>query len=276
MKNWIHKKESRGQEVARIQKALSLAQDSHFGPQTEQAVRDFQSSAGLNIDGQVGPLTRRELEIEIYSGIDISKWNKIEDWKKLKASGMAEFCWIKATEGNDYLCAKYSTHVKNIIKAGVPYGAYHFARPDLHLDPHKEVKNFVKHSPIEKGNLRPVLDFEKAGNHDPDSIRNWVLTFLQEFEIQTGIRPLIYTGGNMTKYYLMRDTTGIDDYTLWHAYYPKNRDLTKGIKKDRLGGWKEWRIWQWTGSGTIEGAGSNIDRNWLVGGRAGFDEIIIS
>ena len=104
---------------------------------------------------------------------------------------------------------------------------------------------------------------------------NWVLTFLQEVEAQTCVRPIIYTGGNMTKYHLKNDTTGVDDYTLWHAYYSK-KALKRGIKVDRLGSWPEWRVWQWTGSGQLDGVSGDIDRNWLVGGQQGFDDILVA
>ena len=220
MNYWLHKKGSKGQEIKRIQKLIGeLKVDGTFGATTEEAIKEYQLANKLNPDGVVGPETRKSLKIEIFPGIDISKWNKIQDWRKIKDTGLAKFCWVKATEGNNFLCNMFQKHYDNAKQVGIPAGAYHFARPDLHLDPYKEVANFVKHCPIEKGDLRPVLDFEKAGEHDPDSIRDWVLTFLKEFEIQSGVRPIIYTGGNMTKYYLKGDTKGIDEYTLWHAYY---------------------------------------------------------
>ena len=272
---WIHKKGHSGQEVRRIQRQLSIHPDGKFGDETEAAVKQFQSSAQLLVDGQVGPQTRRAMEIEMFAGIDVSRWNNITDWKKLKDSGLAEFCWVKATEGNSYVCPFYKNNCDKAEEAGIPFGVYHFARPDLHLDPYDEVRNFVRNCHFEKGNLRPVLDFEKAGDHSPDSIRDWVLTFLEDFERQTDIEPIVYTGGNMTKYYLRGDTTGIDRYMLWHAWYNK-KGFSSGIKKDRLGGWKEWKIWQWTGSGTVPGSEGNIDRNWLVGGKTSWNEVLIN
>ncbi len=275
MKYWVHEIGTKGQEVSRIQRALgSLHPDGKFGPKTEEAVKQFQLDNSLTTDGRVGPLTRTAMGIEMYPGIDISRWNKIDNWQTVKSSGQAEFCWIKLTEGKDYLCPISSKHFSDARSAGVTCGAYHFARPDLNLDPHKEVKNFVKNCDIRPGDLRPVLDFETAGDHSPDSIRSWVLTFLQEFESQSGVRPILYTGGNMTKYYLLGDTSGLDDYTLWHAWYSK-KGFKSGIKKDRLGGWKEWRIWQWTGKGTLPGTNGNIDRNWLVGGSEAFKEVLV-
>jgi lysozyme len=274
MKSWIHKEGSAGQEVARVQKILSINQDGKFGPQTKAALEQFQSNNGLVVDGVLGPKTRQEMEIEIYGGIDVSKWNKINHWDLLKNSGQAEFCWVKATEGNTYVCNQFQKNLQDVKAAGIRSGAYHFARPDLHDDPHLEVKNFLKHCPIEKGQLKPVLDFEEAGTHSPKSIRSWVLTFLKEFEDQSGISPIVYTGGNMVKYHLNGDTTGIDTYPLWHALYSK-KALEQGIPGPRLGGWKEWRVWQWTGSGALPGVEGEIDRNWLVGGKKGLKEITI-
>ncbi|WP_351237209.1 glycoside hydrolase domain-containing protein [Streptomyces sp. NPDC002133] len=54
---------STGEAVTRLQRALTaalgrtVAIDGDFGPGTDQAVRDYQSTRGLSVDGQVGPAT---------------------------------------------------------------------------------------------------------------------------------------------------------------------------------------------------------------------------
>jgi len=275
MKVWIHEKGHKGQEVRRIQKSIGgLAVDGDYGKKTVQAVKDYQSDNSLSVDGRVGPETRTSLGIEIYPGIDVSHHQGMIDWDTVKTTGLADFCWVKATEGNTYLDPKSKRNISECRRVGIPVGAYHFARPDLHLDPYKEVKNFAKHCPTDVGDLRPVLDFERNGDHDAASIHNWVVEFLKEIEKETGIRPVIYTGGNMVKYGLNKNTSILDTYTLWHAAYSRKSRVT-GIKKDRLGSWKEWRVWQWTGYEQIDGVSGDIDRNWLVGGQPGFDEILI-
>lgn len=275
MKVWIQEKGHKGQEVRRIQETLgNLVVDGDYGNKTEQAVKDYQSTNSLSVDGRSGPQLRSSLEIEIYAGIDVSHHQGNIDWCALKSTGLADFCWVKVTEGNNHLDSKAAKNIEDCRKAGIPVGAYHFARPDLHEDPYDEVKNFVKHCPINQGDLRPVMDFERNGDHSPSSLHHWVIEFLLETEKQTGIRPIIYTGGNMVKYGLNRDTSILDTYTLWHAAYSKESRNT-GIKKDRLGSWKEWRVWQWTGHEQLAGINGEIDRNWLVGGKKGFSEILI-
>ena len=48
---------SQGELVAHVQRALGVAADGIFGPQTDAAVRQYQSRAGLQVDGIVGPVT---------------------------------------------------------------------------------------------------------------------------------------------------------------------------------------------------------------------------
>jgi hypothetical protein len=47
----------RGVEVGNAQRLLNVPADGIFGPGTEQAVRLFQQSKGLKVDGVVGPAT---------------------------------------------------------------------------------------------------------------------------------------------------------------------------------------------------------------------------
>ncbi|MFJ6411954.1 peptidoglycan-binding protein [Terribacillus saccharophilus] len=52
---------SRGENVRRIQRALGVTADGIFGPNTRQAVINFQRNNGLGVDGIVGPETWNRL-----------------------------------------------------------------------------------------------------------------------------------------------------------------------------------------------------------------------
>ena len=52
---------ARGGGVQALQRALGVAADGAFGPQTDAALRRYQSSHGLTVDGVAGPQTRGRL-----------------------------------------------------------------------------------------------------------------------------------------------------------------------------------------------------------------------
>src|SRR5205085_1798318 len=53
----------RGPDVLLLQRDLGIPADGIFGPQTLHAVKRFQATHGLLVDGQVGPYTRAALHI---------------------------------------------------------------------------------------------------------------------------------------------------------------------------------------------------------------------
>lgn len=56
---------SRGNEVKALQEKLNLKADGIFGPLTEEAVKDFQRSNGLEVDGIVGANTLSKLNLSV-------------------------------------------------------------------------------------------------------------------------------------------------------------------------------------------------------------------
>ena len=64
-------------------------------------------------------------------GIDVSHHQNAIDWTQVAASGV-RFAIAKASEGTGYIDPLYSTNRAEAMAAGIVFGAYHFARPDMH------------------------------------------------------------------------------------------------------------------------------------------------
>lgn len=62
-------------------------------------------------------------------GIDVSAYQGAQDWAAHKKAGLA-FAFAKASEGERTHDARFATHIKGIVAAGLVPGAYHFAWPN--------------------------------------------------------------------------------------------------------------------------------------------------
>ena len=69
---------SRGENTRRLQQYLNqlgygIAIDAVFGPETRQAVMQFQAQAGVPIDGIVGPRTWEAIEVNLGISVDVER-----------------------------------------------------------------------------------------------------------------------------------------------------------------------------------------------------------
>lgn len=114
-----------GEAVKRLQRALrrtpdvGLVPDGIFGPQTEEAVRMFQSGSGLTVDGIVGPRTWAKLPDGgpmplLQEG---SHGAVVKSLQKILTLGAAE--WHTTPQGNDGI---FGPHTKASVEAFQKWG----------------------------------------------------------------------------------------------------------------------------------------------------------
>jgi GH25 family lysozyme M1 (1,4-beta-N-acetylmuramidase) len=196
-------------------------------------------------------------------GIDVSHHQDAIDWTQVAGSGI-RFAIAKASEGTGYIDPLFSTNRADAMAAGITFGAYHFARPDLHpFNPVLEADHFVDTAQLAPGNILPVLDLERAGDLSPTELTDWVLQWLDRVTERTGVRPMVYTSPNGWKD-RMADTTAIADagYTvLWVAHW--------GVAAPTLpaNDWQGngWTIWQYGNCGNVPGISGCVDLDWFNG-----------
>jgi hypothetical protein len=74
----VVKRGDRGDAVRQVQEALDVVSDGIFGAQTERAVRRFQKSKGLTVDGVVGPATRDALGLEPFANGSVRRSSRVK------------------------------------------------------------------------------------------------------------------------------------------------------------------------------------------------------
>jgi len=206
-------------------------------------------------------------------GIDVSHHQGNINWNLVKNDGKI-FAYCKASEGMTYHDPNFITYMTNGANAGIIMGAYHFARPDNNTAV-QDATNFINQSQayIGGGFLPPALDLE-----DPNSsthldqlftstqLTNWVQTWMNTVENQTGIHPIIY----LSSHYANFLKSSLNIYGLWIA----KPNTTANTPPNDIGNWNNWQFKQYSWIGNVNGIAGNVDLNSFNGTITDFNALI--
>lgn len=162
-------------------------------------------------------------------GIDVSRYQPVIDWAKVKAGGYS-FAYIRSTSGQDYVDPLYNDHWDS---CGLEFkGIYHYIR-DQH-DVARQLSNLVKTTRGDFGNLPIALDMEKTYNYSP-----W--TVIESGEKMADALHQAYPGCKVAAYmspdYCNGETVSDTFDYLWVAHW--------GVTVPRRPiGWTDWQFWQ--------------------------------
>lgn len=186
-------------------------------------------------DGELPPVEGQKFRHgeQVY-GIDVSNHNGVIDWERLElfadsagnVSGRVAsspfrqpvlFAFIKSTEGADWTAKTFERNYAEAKRCGIVVGAYHFLRLS---DIDGQIRNFIRHTKFEKGDLPPVLDMELPNREMKryhakavEYARKWC----QAIERHYGVKPILYTYDSYYNDYLKGK--GFEDYDFFIARY---------------------------------------------------------
>ena len=193
-------------------------------------------------------------------GLDLSHHNEKVEIMKLKGLG---FVILKATEGSDYVDAKFASRWLGLKAIGVKRGAYHFYRTNK--DPIEQAKHFLKKCEgLQEGDIL-ALDYETCDDpkigiqtmNDLKSHKQDAIKFMSYIEQMTGIKPWFYTYHAVIK--ACDFGPEFAAYPLWYARY------TSVTPEDKQGPWVKWVAWQYADKGRLDGVSNDIDMNRFRG-----------
>jgi lysozyme len=189
-------------------------------------------------------------------GIDVSRHQTSFDAAQVAASG-CRFVVLKATEGMTLVDPTFHYRVAECKKVGLPWGAYHFARPG---DVATQVHHFVS-TVLQAGEpvLPFVLDIEDVSISRPvDFIRAWLDVMATYHR-----RSMIYSYvAYVRPHAAVLAALGTE---WWLAAY---RAIEPDWPFDNV------RLWQHTSSVTVPGIPERVDRNVWLGSREEFERWI--
>ncbi|MDA3910408.1 MAG: GH25 family lysozyme [Bacteroidales bacterium] len=184
-------------------------------------------------------------------GLDVSQYQHVVVWDKLKSTHDLEFVFIRATAGIDLRDNFFTYNWRSASENELIRGAYHYYRPNENsID---QAENFIHNVDLQPGDLPPVLDIEDYSNIQSLSrLKTGLLKWLQMVEAHYGVKPIIYT---YYKYYEahFKDDARFDEYPIWLARY--------GHAKHFNAPGDNWLFWQYTQHGKLDGVEGDVDLN---------------
>ena len=193
-------------------------------------------------------------------GIDVSRHQADIDWPAVARSG-ADFVWLKATEGGDYLDPTFRRNWQLASAVGLRRGAYHFVYWCRRAE--DQAAWFIANVPADPDALPPALDAEwnpQSRTCPRKMPREQALammrTILVAMEKVYGQKPLIYAPADFYDDVMKGE---LRDYPLWA------RSL--GGHPDEAYDGRRWLVWQHTDAGSVEGIRGDVDENRFEGSR---------
>lgn len=190
-------------------------------------------------------------------GIDVSHYQGHINWSEISKTDMANYVYVKASEGQNLLDDKYKTNIRDSRKHGLKVGSYHFFRPNATAM--SQYQNFMSVVNVKHQDLIPLVDVETMNKNI--SVAVFHSRLLEFCRLVTkafhGQKPMIYTGMNF--------------YNKYFAGYPEFSQYKFMIasylgEEPRLNNDDDYLIWQYTGHGSIRGIRGEVDQSKFRGG----------
>ncbi len=253
------------------------------------AGRTFRGFFVLAITTTIGiAWTARAHAVDYIQGIDVYNGDGAVNWTTAKNAGI-QFAFVKATEGVNFVDARFSANMQNANAAGVYVGPYHICRvdskngvlftsydgqpfpvgSDMWLDATSEAVDFVhaiRPYYTSGSYLPPVADIESkfipnfgSASLNKAFISNWVQLFSDTVNSAIGARPMIYVSKSGANTYYSSAVAA--SHNLWVAWWKGTGTASPPLKSDTPD-WPGWSFWQWSATGSVAGvpgSGANHD-----------------
>ena len=183
-------------------------------------------------------------------GIDVSKWNGVIDWAKVKAAGV-KFAMLRGGFGKTATNKdpKFEQNYKNAKAVGMPIGVYHYSYAKTVDDAVREANfclSYLKGKQLEYPIAFDIEDQSQA-NLGKATLTAITKAFCEEIE-KAGYYAIIYA----SKYWLdsKLDMVALKDYDVWVAQWGSK--CTYG---------RSYGMWQYSDNGKVSGINGRVDMN---------------
>lgn len=191
--------------------------------------------------------------------IDVSKWQGVINWDKVRAAGV-ECAIIRCAMGATGVDERYAENWGKSAKAGIPRrGTYFYVVTEAPAA--EQVDNIMRVTQGDFGSEPLTLDCERRADERLLSFFHraaytaLVREMLDRLAGVVGLR--IYTSKNEWNQ-ITTQPAWASDYPLWVAAYPFDPD-SPTYKPPIPAQWPTWSMWQYSSTGSVPGIDGDVD-----------------
>lgn len=197
-------------------------------------------------------------ELISHKGIDVSRYQEKIDWEEV-AKDDVEYAFIRLgvrgyTEGDIVEDSTFKDNIKGALDNDIAAGVYFFTQATSVEEAEEEARYVLDAIEPYDVTYPVVLDVEEISS---PNARTAELTKAERTEYciafcnvikRAGYTPMIY--GNLKTFILMLDLEQLEEYDKWFAFYDTEFYFPY-----------EFKVWQYTDTGSIAGIETDVDIN---------------
>lgn len=196
-------------------------------------------------------------------GIDVSRWNEINNYETLKKAGV-EFAIVKVNNAGNVADTRFNEHVAGFKGAGIPIiGGYNYCYANTTEKAKKASDSFVNLA-LPQGIDFMWHDLEDACMKGLGSKILDIIRIYKETAEQAGMKYGIYTGASYYNPCLKKYEKELAGIPFWWARYPStaSKKITASVPSTSyLPKNLDIDGWQYSSKGVVNGAEGYLDIN---------------
>lgn len=204
--------------------------------------------------------------LNIYNGIDVSKYNPTIDWEKVKAAGI-DFVFVRVgyrgygAAGTLAADISFESHVTGALAAGLKVGLYYYTEAINTGEAIEEAQYCIEKAKDYNITLPIVYDYETTTVNGTKTGRKYNAKLSKAAATQNcqafcntiqdaGYTPMIYANKNDLSTLIDGVALG-KSYKIWLANYTSKTTYTD-----------PYEFWQYSEKGKVDGISGNVDCNY--------------
>ena len=240
------------------QTVVSAGGRYHFFDFNEKLAPNLYKNDKFQVD-EDGIIEYNDDIITSKKGIDVSKFQGNIDWSSVKEDGV-EYAFIRmgyrgyGSSGKLVTDENFEKNIKGATANGVEVGVYFFSQAINEEEAIEEAKYVLEAIEGYDVTYPVVIDIEEVTDKDARTAdmtkEQWTkncIAFCETIKA-AGYTPMVY--GNLKTFFIMLDMEQITMYDKWFAQYDTSLYFPY-----------EFKIWQYSESGTVSGISTDVDLN---------------